>query len=126
MSVSCRLLAAACALLGAIQTGAQEIQPSQPWTVRDSVALRYFTTNFQEPENLGYPRPDRPPARFSPDGSRFFLMSWAGDPDRDQNVYTLWIYSSESVRRALAQKTPRQAPLRRLQMRGGFASYTEA
>jgi len=70
------------------------------WTVRDSVALTYFTTYQQDAalwETRGAPSPIVP----SPDGRHFFFVRHRGDLDCDCNEYTLDVYSSNDVIRQL-------------------------
>ena len=60
----------------------------RPWTSRDSVAVRYFDPKTVE---------------VSPDGMKFFVVSFHGDLSCDCVVYELTVFAVNNVRRALAQ-----------------------
>ncbi|MBZ5667646.1 MAG: prolyl oligopeptidase family serine peptidase [Acidobacteriia bacterium] len=76
------------------------------WAPPDSVAVRYFLDDYWDK------------LRASPDGTKFFIVSFHGDLSCDCDVYELSVFATEDVRQALArtgstQGTPPQ-PLRRL------------
>src|SRR5688572_6566121 len=98
-------------LLWALGSCAAAAGQGRDWTAQDSLAVRYFVTDWAFPGFLAEARPDREVAKFSPDGRHFFFVSIRGDVAEDRTEYTLWIYSTQSVRQALrSTRGGRSAP----------------
>jgi dipeptidyl aminopeptidase/acylaminoacyl peptidase len=97
------LLFSSAAAIAASSTG------EKTWTPESSVRTRYYV---RQPETAQAPgwlvRPGRndAPAVFSPDKSRFFLVSHYGDPERDEIVAELSIYTAAQVTAALRRGQP--------------------
>src|SRR5262245_48589085 len=84
------------------QTSAQS-PTLRPWMSSDSVSVRYFVTDQEEP--AAWPSPLRPndAIAWSHDGKYFFFVSHHGDLGSDTNIYDLLVYSVDSVKDWLAE-----------------------
>lgn len=69
----------------------------RPWTVEDSLRVRYFVDGRER--SVFWSR-ERSPVVHSPDGRFFFAVSRSGDLACDCNVYELVVYATEQVNRA--------------------------
>lgn len=89
----------------------------RPWTVQDSVAVRYFVRNWNQP---GFLDGQDDPVRFSPDGAHFFFVTLSSDLAVDRTVYEMWIYSRQDVeariRASSAVSCGGVPPLRKVRM----------
>jgi hypothetical protein len=56
----------------------------RPWTARDSVAVRYVSTDQELTDAINSPAKDA--VVFSQDGRYFFFISHHGDIDSDSNI----------------------------------------
>jgi hypothetical protein len=87
------------------------------WTVQDSVAVRYFVTNWFVPP--GWRQPPSPadrPIILSPDGEHFFSLSYRGELKTDRVLYELSIFSVRDVRTALGQGKKNVDPKHRISL----------
>ncbi|MXP40731.1 hypothetical protein GRI75_03590 [Altererythrobacter soli] len=76
----------------AAAAGAVQASPATSvarWTVEDSIALQSIVTDWAEPSVRGRDGP----AQFSPDGSRYFVVTYSGELASDRSVYRLSVYS---------------------------------
>jgi dipeptidyl aminopeptidase/acylaminoacyl peptidase len=73
-------------------------EESRAWTVRDSIAVRYFVTSREYPGSLT----DAPALiEWSPDRQHVFLIARHGDFHCDCSVYALHVYSAAALKQAL-------------------------
>jgi dipeptidyl aminopeptidase/acylaminoacyl peptidase len=94
------------------------------WTSRDSVAVRYYSVDQENPQAWPYPMPGSDSVNeattlvYSPDRTHFFFVYHYGEADTDSNVYTLQVFEIERVREALQQRSSRKvSPSRQVTMR---------
>lgn len=73
----------------------------RPWTVQDSVAVRYFVTNQRAAGT--WSADEGEPLVFSRDGEYFFFVTYHGDLHCDCNQYQLHVYSVRHIQQALSQ-----------------------
>ena len=95
---------AVCALLALLLPHqAQASEPATPWTPETSVEMRYFASDFGDPD--AWPDQHTRPQDgilMSPDHRYFLTVELTGDAAADTKSATVHIYSSQAVRIALA------------------------
>lgn len=70
------------------------------WTARDSIAVRYIVVSGEYPGTL-QDGVGKELIEWSPDNSRFFFIARRGDADCDCNVYTLFVHTTQDLKRKL-------------------------
>ncbi len=81
-----------------------------PWTVEDSVAVKYVVTNPSSPAPWQLEKDGSQSIVEAPDGAHFFFMSFYGDLESDLMVYELTVYSTDHLKVELARSSPNPRP----------------
>jgi hypothetical protein len=98
-------------------------ESQRPWTVEDSIAVRYFVAQAKGQAN-GEDGFFSDPVNFSPDRRYFFFVTRRGDLPTDRVVGQLQVFSATEVLQELA-RAPRArrvpAPIRSIQMQSAWS-----
>jgi dipeptidyl aminopeptidase/acylaminoacyl peptidase len=89
-----------------------ETEALRPWTISDSIAVRYFST-VQTGMGPQYWEPGQGNAVVpSPDGRYFFFLSHHGDLASDSNIFTLEVFEVATIKSFMTSPGERPKPLR--------------
>jgi hypothetical protein len=80
------------------------VRPTErPWTVGDSIAVRYIVGDFQSPGVIEATTAGDPIA-WAPDGRHFFFVARHGELSCDCTVYEMYVFASGQIERSLSTR----------------------
>ncbi|MDB6095326.1 MAG: hypothetical protein JWM32_2888 [Verrucomicrobia bacterium] len=109
---------ARCALLASSGIGgfskdvvAFDVTRERPWTVRESIEMRYFVTGQTSPAYIE-PTESAIGGKFSPDGRHFFVATRRGSLKQDEVIYEVFVFETEviSARLKISDSGTNEAP----------------